>query len=136
MQALDFEKREVMVGSIYVPVVGARLCAHIAPRSGVVGVRDGDGLFVYYEGNLNGASNLNTFEERVSCAAGRMFTNYPTTACMRLWTLPGENEQGESIHTIGELLQVGEVIWLPWRRKVQVDIRNMNAVAEYWNSGR
>lgn len=35
---------------------------------------------IYYEGNLYGASNLNTQEEKERCAAGRLHENYPTVA--------------------------------------------------------
>jgi len=35
---------------------------------------------IYYEGNLYGADNLKTFNERIQCAAGRAYTKYPTVA--------------------------------------------------------
>lgn len=35
---------------------------------------------MYYEGNLHGAVNLETFEEKLMVAAGRMRDNYPTIA--------------------------------------------------------
>jgi len=35
---------------------------------------------IYYEGNLYDAMNLNTYEERIACAAGRAHTRYPTIA--------------------------------------------------------
>jgi hypothetical protein len=39
------------------------------------------GLFkIYYEGNLNGASNLETFEEKLLIASGRLVASYPTIA--------------------------------------------------------
>lgn len=34
----------------------------------------------YYEGNIYGAVNLQTFQDRAICAAGRLITRYPTTA--------------------------------------------------------
>lgn len=62
---------------------------NIARGSGIVMLNwpvDGFGehtvhaAMVYYEGNLYGATNLNTFEERVQRAAGRAHCRYPTTA--------------------------------------------------------
>lgn len=35
---------------------------------------------IYYEGNLYGASNLESYDERIKCAAGRAYTRYPTVA--------------------------------------------------------
>jgi hypothetical protein len=35
---------------------------------------------IYYEGNLYGASNLESFDERIVCAAGRAHKRYPTVA--------------------------------------------------------
>ena len=129
----DFESREVLVAKIYTPVKGGRLASLIAPRSGIVGSLGPLGLTIYYEGNLNGASNLMTYEERVVSAAGRMFTGYPTSATMRLPPLPGEDAQGNRAPGFGELIPVGEVVWMPWSRRVFVDIRNMTEVAKYWN---
>ena len=33
---------------------------------------------IYYEGNLYGSSNLETYDERIKCAARRAHTQYPT----------------------------------------------------------
>lgn len=48
--------------------------------SGIVGLKGEDYGLVYYEGNLNNASNLNTIDERIIVAAGRLMTKYPTVA--------------------------------------------------------
>lgn len=52
----------------------------IAEDSGIVGRPCKDHFMIYYEGNLNGACNLNTLEEKEQCAAGRLQTKYPTCA--------------------------------------------------------
>ena len=68
---------------IYVPTNPATCQAPcgILPGSGIVGRSTGDGLIeIWYEGNAHGASNLDTFAEKISCAAGRMSSQYPTSA--------------------------------------------------------
>ena len=69
--------------NIYVPAdqtTGEGPCG-ILPGSGIVGRSTGDGLIeIWYEGNAHGASNLDTFAEKISCAAGRMTSQYPTSA--------------------------------------------------------
>jgi hypothetical protein len=62
----------------------------IAPDSGIVGQYQDDYMAVYYEGNLHGACNLNTLEEKERCAANRLKHRYPTVA--RTW-LPIETTQ-------------------------------------------
>lgn len=53
----------------------------ILKGSGIVaGPIDGGEMKVYFEGNAYNACNLNTLEEKIICAAGRLMTNYPTTA--------------------------------------------------------
>jgi hypothetical protein len=37
-------------------------------------------ITVHFEGNAFGADNLQTFEDRLQCAASRLVTRYPTTA--------------------------------------------------------
>lgn len=50
---------------------------------------DTDGLVdIWFEGNLHGAVNLNSYFEKIRCAAGRMVTNYPTAA--RASARPGD----------------------------------------------
>jgi hypothetical protein len=41
---------------------------------------DDEFVLIYYEGNLYGAENLEDYTERIRCAAGRAFENYPTIA--------------------------------------------------------
>lgn len=132
---LSFETRQVMTANIYVPREGTRLHRQIAPRSGIVGVQDESGLTIYFEGNLNGAENLDYYAERVKCAAGRLFMNYPTVARLHLPPLvcAGEEGIGEVCPTTGELILVGEVVWMPWRQTAAVNIQNTAAVAAYWN---
>lgn len=52
----------------------------IRSQSGIVAVLRNDRVLMYYEGNLHNAENLRDWSERVLCAAGRMFRNYPTVA--------------------------------------------------------
>ena len=54
----------------------------LAPLSAVVAVpmANAPGFHAYYEGNVNEASNLTKWEQRVTCAAGRLFKRYPTIA--------------------------------------------------------
>jgi hypothetical protein len=52
----------------------------IAAGSGIVGVDADGGVDVWFEGNLYGASNLVTFQDRVAVAASRMEARYPTRA--------------------------------------------------------
>jgi hypothetical protein len=69
---------------IYVPrnqTAGNAPCG-ILPGSGIVGksTSDGQQIEIWYEGNAHSAINLNTFAEKISCAAGRMTSHYPTSA--------------------------------------------------------
>jgi hypothetical protein len=75
--------------NVYVPAPGSDL--GIVPGSGIVGTRqpalpgvraiEEDGLvLVDYEGNLYGASNVRTLEDRLHHAAGRHIMRYPTVA--------------------------------------------------------
>lgn len=88
------------VATIYIPnpVLGVRY-RHIAPGSGIVGVAtEHGGAVLHFEGNLYGAENLMTYEERVRQAAGRLFQRYPTVA--RLYLAYPE---------LGEFLAVGAI---------------------------
>ena len=76
--------------------------AMIAPRSGIVmrpAPNDASYSVLHYEGNLHGAMNLNKWQERVMCAAGRLFTNYPTIAKSML---PADQVKNE-FENIGDL---------------------------------
>lgn len=48
--------------------------------SAIVGVPAAGSILAYFEGNVHGARDLATFEERVNCAAGRLTEHYPTIA--------------------------------------------------------
>lgn len=70
---------------VYVPAEGQ--LETIAPGSAIVGnpteaeLHDGRRLVqIYYEGNLYGASNLDTYEGRLLIAADRLSVHYPTIA--------------------------------------------------------
>lgn len=70
-----------MCVDVFVPAGDHPFTRHIAPRSMIVGERMGNGQHkIYYEGNLYGACNLNTPEEKLAAAWGRMWTRYPTVA--------------------------------------------------------
>ncbi len=85
--------------------------SRIASGSGIVGVQREGGYRLYFEGNLNGAVNLNSLEERIQCAAGRLFTRYPTVA---MTYVPQEDA--------GHLHPIGEVTWDASSRQVSVHI--------------
>ncbi len=58
---------------------------HLAPGTAMTAFLAGDGpdrelAIVYYEGNINGASNIMSFEDRAIHAVGRMIERYPTVA--------------------------------------------------------
>ena len=77
--------------NIYVPRPDSAAERTVARGSALVGRHDSvrrvavDGhedvmQEVHYEGNVYGAENLRSFEERVAVAAGRLVANYPTVA--------------------------------------------------------
>lgn len=66
---------------IFVPKPHALLAEVVTPGSGIVGVvKPHGGAVVYYEGNVHRAENLSRYEDRIKCAAGRLFQQYPTIA--------------------------------------------------------
>lgn len=69
-----------MTYTLYVPAPGA--LHDIRPGSAIVGERNGDWIETHYEGG--GASNVQTYEQRINQAAGRRMARYPTSA-MRAW---------------------------------------------------
>lgn len=71
-----------MIIPVYVPVDTHPQSGGIAPASGIVGkpIKDTDLIKVYFEGNLFGAENLNTYLDRLTLAAGRCAQKAPTTA--------------------------------------------------------
>lgn len=54
--------------------------ATIVRGSAIVGVPGDDPVHIYYEGNINGASNMVTFADRAYFAAGRLRQRAPTIA--------------------------------------------------------
>lgn len=68
---------------ILVPRVGTAAARWIDAGSGVVTADDLSQPFwcVHFEGNRYRAINLQTFEDRVRQAAGRLVEHYPTVAC-------------------------------------------------------
>lgn len=70
--------------TVYVPRPGTYAAQRIAKGSGIVGVPAGDEVLIHYEGNLYGAQNIRTFEDKLLHAADRLLTNYPTSAKMQV----------------------------------------------------
>lgn len=74
-----------MIALILTPRFPKTHTFNIAAGSGVVAKEVQEGFMdVYFEGNLYGASNMQTIEERIYQAASRLFNKYPTVARMRL----------------------------------------------------
>ena len=70
---------------LFIPSPDSTYYKVLAQGSALVGApadaRFGDGnVLVYYEGNIYGACNLETFADKAKCAAGRLITRYPTVA--------------------------------------------------------
>lgn len=82
-----------MIYPVYVPTKDLG----VAKASGIVGeaVKDTDLVKIYFEGNLNNASNLNTYLDRVIVATGRLASNYPTVAFSVV--------KKESLHLVGHI---------------------------------
>lgn len=113
-----------VTATIYLPGPHCPLVAFLAPRSGIVGTpcdSDGERHRIYYEGNLHRAVNLGKWAERVRCAAGRLFTRYPTAA----FTLVEKDLAG--------LVAVGSVTAEHARARYQVRVEpaQIARVAEY-----
>jgi hypothetical protein len=70
-----------MIG-IYVPRPGSPTEALVRPHSALVAtIEEGAEMTsCFFEGNIHGAQNLRTFHDRVVVAAGRLTSDYPTTA--------------------------------------------------------
>lgn len=73
----------------------------IKPGSSMVGFKAHgfDATIVYFEGNVYGAENLKTFEERAICAYDRLTHSYPTVAMCA--------DQIESLEVVGYVTQHG-----------------------------
>ncbi|WP_394222595.1 hypothetical protein [Alteromonas gracilis] len=68
--------------TVYIPRKNSRLADIVSPASAIVKSRtiSDTSVMVYYEGNVYGAENIKTFEDKCSLAAGRAKDHYPTTA--------------------------------------------------------
>ena len=65
--------------TLYIPHPESRLCTELAHGSAIVGVPLAElAIRIYYEGNVVGASNLETYRARAAHAASRLLHNYPT----------------------------------------------------------
>lgn len=70
---------------VYIPKESSRLTAVIAKGSGIVSCTEEyipGHVKIFYEGNLYGAENLETFEDKLYIASSRAVANYPTIAKM------------------------------------------------------
>lgn len=72
---------------VFVPKAGTRAAGIVAPKSAIVAAHEQpdcllgtDQALCYFEGNLYGAVNLQSFSERLLSAAGRALQRYPTVA--------------------------------------------------------
>ncbi len=73
--------------TVYVPHPEGYLGRTIAKGSGIVGVpAEGGAVLIYYEGNIYGAQNIRTYEDKIYHAADRLVAKYPTVA--RTWAKP------------------------------------------------
>ena len=77
-----FNSSKLDIAYIYAPAekFNSSFLAFIKNGSAMVGFEQEGFLKLYYEGNLYDAVNLHDPKERIKCAAGRMFNQYPTTA--------------------------------------------------------
>lgn len=106
--------------TIYAIHAGSALDADIAPGSGVVGIPRDGGVLIFYEGNLHGASNLHDWRERVLCAAGRLFSHYPTVA---LRFVPQEQ--------LADLISIGVCTAETPHRGYRIDVEHATEVQVY-----
>lgn len=77
---------------VLVPKPDTQPAKWIIPGSGIVTADSGDdaAVEVYYEGNRYGSSDMQTFEQKVHHAAGRLDAKYPTIARGRWATVDFE----------------------------------------------
>jgi hypothetical protein len=77
----SFDRADGDVLQVLVPRPGTGAALRIVRGSGVVGVAGlTPTIVVHFEGNIYGAENLRTFDQRVQHAADRLRTGYPTSA--------------------------------------------------------
>jgi len=64
--------------NLYVPHPESSLCTELARGSAIVGLPlESGAIRIYYEGNVIGAANLNSYRGKAIQAAGRLLHNYP-----------------------------------------------------------
>lgn len=103
---------------VFVPTPESVAEKLIAPKSGIVASIKGQTIEADYEGNLHGASNIETYADRVHHAWGRHSSRYPTAA--RSWFEPGE------------LRMVG--LYLPERGEVELEDQEAAVALADWLS--
>lgn len=82
--------------ALLVPKIELQGKHHLKKGSAVVAVKIPSGqVMAYYEGNIYGASNIVSYNDKAMLAFGRMVQNYPTTATMVI-----EAEDYEAVGTI------------------------------------
>lgn len=72
---VEIDRKQGHADILHGSAIVCRASADGSPLLGKEGMVD-----IWFEGNLNGAENLNTYFEKILCAAGRLVTNYPTIA--------------------------------------------------------
>lgn len=109
---------------LFVPRPTSILATILAPGSAIVGPpaqpSDPDPLLVYYEGNIYGSSEMETFEAKARIAAGRLGTNYPTTA--KTWA------------SLRDLVEVGTFCTTTWQ--AQIDPEMADAILAWEQHGQ
>ena len=86
------------VCKVFVPKASSQMHSHIIKGSAVVGMESHGGrVLIYFEGNMYGAENVKTFEEKCTVAAGRLALSAPTIA--------------KCLVDVSEVIEVGEFDW-------------------------
>lgn len=68
-----------MLCVIYVPIENSNASKIVAPRSAIVAKKGGDPLVFHFEGNVYNSQSLQRYIDKLTSAAGRLATNYPTS---------------------------------------------------------
>lgn len=66
--------------TIFVPAPDSAASRQIAAKSAIVAAAESDPTIFHYEGNVYNSVNMQRYVDRLCSAAGRLATNYPTTA--------------------------------------------------------
>lgn len=105
-------KYETFTLDILIPI-GERF-RYVLPGSGIVAnptPKANNYRRVHYEGNKNCAVNICTYEDRLLTAAYRLWSNYPTVACMSI----NEEDLSEFL-IVGSLSVISEFNENPFNR--------------------